>query len=404
MKRKTPYNVILISVDAVSKEDEQRLLQLPVFKYLKENGTYCNNMTTVFPTITYPIHTSAITGVYPDRHKINHNEPWQADVPEDLRRWYWAVNEIGAKTLWKAAAEKGLKTASLLWPVSGKGTGAIRWDFPECMPLRGENPVIKYFKYATKSWLAYTELKWGAKVRKSIKRNDLDDYCCFLVERLLEKKRVPELITVHFADTDFSRHDHGVGSSEDERAMLHTNDMLQRIMDGVRKRGLEEDTVFVVMSDHGQENVDHGYIALDSVLCDAGIGRAQSIGMGAYVYADNEQDAIRYLEEHKNELHIEKILCNEELRKMHAPKDISLAIQAETGYGYSDRNCECNHVGDHGFGVDHPTAKALLWLCGKPFEKGAEIDSARIVDIAPTIADIMQLSMPDCDGTVIKHK
>lgn len=372
MKAKTPYNVILISVDAVSAVDAEKLLQLPAFKYLADNGTFCSNMTTVFPTITYPIHTSAITGVYPDKHNIYHNEPWQADVPDDLRKWYWEVGEIGAKTLWKAASEKGLKTASLLWPVSGKGTGAIRWDFPECMPLRGENPVVKYFKYATKTWLAYTELKWGSKVRKSIRRDDLDDYCCFLVERLLEKKRVPELITVHFADIDYSRHDYGVGSAEDERAILHSNDMVWRIIEAVKKRGLEEKTVFVVMSDHGQENVEKGYIPLDSILCDAGIGRAQSVGMGAYVFAENNETAVRYLKEHKQELHIENIIEDAELRKMKASEKITLAVQAEQGYGYSDRGCDCDHKGDHGFGTDHPTAKALLWLCGKPFERAKQ--------------------------------
>lgn len=397
MKKKNPYNVILISVDALAKPDVQRISGLSAFKWLTDNGTFCDNMTTVFPTITYPIHTSAITGVRPDKHNIFHNEPWQEDVPDDLRKWFWEVSDIGARTLWKAASEKGLKVASLLWPVSGKGFGSIRWDFPECMPLRGENPVVKYFKYATKTWLAYTQIKWG-KERKSSKRGDVDDYCCFLTERLLEKKNVPDLITIHFADTDFSRHDFGVGSENDEKAILHTNDMVQRLIDAVNKRGLLEKTVFVVMSDHGQENVVNGYIPLDETLCDAGIGRAQSVGMGAYIYAKDNNKAVEYLKAHKEELHIETILENDELRKMHAPKDITLAVQSAEGYGYVDRNCNCDHKGDHGFGVDHPTAKTLLWLCGGPFKKGERLESVDVVDIAPTISELMGLDMPGCDG------
>lgn len=397
MKKKKPYNVILISADALAKPDLSRISELSSFKWFTENGTFCDNMTTVFPTITYPVHTSAITGVLPDKHNISHNEPWQADVPEDLRKWYWEIGDIGARTLWRAASEKGYKVASLLWPVSGKGFGSIRWDFPECMPLRGEKPIVKYLKYATKSWLAYTELKWG-KERKSTKRADVDDYCCFLTERLLEKKRPPELITIHFADTDFSRHDFGVGSKEDEKAILHTNDMIQRLINAVKKNGLEEKTVFIVMSDHGQENVVNGYIPLDKILCDAGIGRAQSVGMGAYVYADDNAKAADYLKTHKEELHIEAILENEELRRMHAPKEVILAVQAAEGYGYVDRNCKCDHKGDHGFGVNHPTAKTFLWLCGGPFKKGEKLESADVVDIAPTISGLMGLNMPDCDG------
>lgn len=403
MKNSSPYNVILISVDAVAQPDAEKLLSLPAFRYLTENGVYTDDMQSVFPTTTYPTHTSAITGCYPDRHNIFHNEPWQADVPDDLRKWFWEIGDIGPKTLWEAASEKGNKVASMLWPVSGKGTGKIRWDFPELMPLRGESPIVKYFKYATKTWLAYTEVKWGKKVRKSISRRDMDDYMCFLAERLIEKKRVPELITIHFADTDFTRHDYGVGTKEDEEAVVRANAWVQRLFEAIKKRGLLEKTVFVVMSDHGQENVVNGYFPLDEKLCEAGIGRAQSNGMSAYIYADDTEMARQYMEARKSELHIDRIITDDELTGMHAPKGIKLAVIAEDGYGYVDRNCRCDHKGDHGFGMERKSARTLLWLCGEPFKKNEKINNVSVTDIAPTISKIMGLDMPDCDGRVLEE-
>lgn len=401
MKRSS-YNVILLSVDAMSQVDVSRLMEFPSFRYFTENGVFTDNVTTVFPTITYPIHTSAITGVYPDKHNVCHNEPWQADVPEDLRVWFWGAGEIGAKTLWKAASEKGYRVASLFWPVSGKSTGLIKWCFPEIMPLRGENPVLKYFKYATKWWLAVTELKYGKKVRPSIKRADMDDYVEFLLEKLFEKKHKPQFVSIHFADTDFTRHDYGVGSEQDEEALVRMDRRVQKLIDAVEKNGMKDNTVFVVMSDHGQENVPNGYIGLDEILVNEKLGRAQSVGMGAFIYPKDYDKALEYLKAHKEELHVETILERDELRRMHAPKGVELAVQSASGYGYVDRNCKCDHKGDHGFGVDHPTAKALLWLVGGPFKKGERMEKADIVDIAPTISEILGLNM-SCDGKVLKE-
>ncbi len=394
------YNLILLSIDAVAQPDAAKLLSLPAFKYFTERGTYTDNVRTVYPTITYPIHTSAITGKYPEHHGIEHNEPWQADVNDKMRKWYWDIADIGTRTLWHAAAEKKMSVASLLWPVSGRAKGVIGRDFPEVLPLPGENPVLKMLQYASKLWLMKTELMYN-KQRESLKRRDMDDYMALLCEKMFERKKYPEFLSVHFADTDDTRHNEGVGSEADEAALIRMDRRVQRLIDAVKKRGIEDRTIFVVMSDHGQQNVVNGYIPLDAAMCDAGLGRAQSVGLGAYIYADDTQKAAAYLEEHKDELKIKYILRDEDLRKIRAPKDIKLAVQAEEGFGYVDRNCECDHLGDHGFGLEAPEARTLLWLVGGPFKAGARIDEAEIVDIAPTIAEVMGLSMPDCDGRVL---
>ncbi|MCR5824490.1 MAG: alkaline phosphatase family protein [Lachnospiraceae bacterium] len=401
-KKKCPYNVILISVDAVASPDAESFLALPAFKYFTERGCFTDNVNTIYPTITYPIHTSAITGKYPERHSIAHNEPWQPDVNDKMRKWYWAVKDIGTRTLWHAAREKKLSVASLLWPVSGKATGVIKWDFPEVLPLPGEVPVIKMMQYASKLWLAVTELRYS-KFRQGLGRCSMDDYMALLCEKLIEKKNYPDLITVHFADTDDTRHNKGVGTEEDKAAILRMDRRVQRLIDAVKKRGIEDRTVFAVMSDHGQQNIEKGYIPLDAKLCDAKLGRAQSLGMGAYIYADDLEKTRTFLEENSSELHIKYILKNEELRKIRAPREVVLAVQAEDGYGYVDRNCECDHLGDHGFGLEAPGAKTLLWLVGGPFKKGVKIGGADIVDIAPTIAEVMGLAMDDCDGKAISE-
>ena len=164
----------MISLDAVAQPDADRLLSLSAFSALAENGVFCGNVKTIYPTLTYPIHTSLITGCYPTTHGIGHNQPFQPDTPPNMRKWYWSVGDIQAKTLYQAAKEKRMDVASILWPVSGKNR-FVRRNFPEVLPLPGESAVKKMLEYASPVWILRMEARYG-KTRKSIHQPDLDDY------------------------------------------------------------------------------------------------------------------------------------------------------------------------------------------------------------------------------------
>ena len=127
----------MISLDAVAQPDAGRLLGLPALSALAENGVFCDNVETVYPTLTYPIHTSLITGCYPRTHGIGHNQPFQPDAAPEMRKWFWSVGDIQVKTLYQAAKEKKLDVASVLWPVSGMNRYVHR-NFPEVLPLPGK--------------------------------------------------------------------------------------------------------------------------------------------------------------------------------------------------------------------------------------------------------------------------
>ena len=116
----------VISLDAVAQPDADRLFSLPALSALRENGAYCQNVKTVYPTLTYPSHASLLTGCYPSEHGIGHNQPFQPDTQPPMRKWYWEIGQIKKKTLHQAAFEKGADVASILWPVSGKNPGRRR--------------------------------------------------------------------------------------------------------------------------------------------------------------------------------------------------------------------------------------------------------------------------------------
>ncbi len=390
--------VCMISLDAVAQPDADRLLGLPALSALAEKGVFCDQVKTIYPTLTYPIHTSLITGCYPSIHGIGHNQPFQPDTEPRMRAWYWSVRDIRVKTLYQAAREKGMDCASILWPVSGKNP-YVRRNFPEVLPLPGESAVLKMLRYASPLWILRMELKYG-KTRKSIKQPDLDDYAALLCEKLYASRRPPDFLTVHLVDCDSMRHWHGTDSPEAHAAMERLDQRVGRIVKAVEKAGLADEILFCVVSDHGQQDAPNG-VLLDRELKAACGARAQSLGMGAYIFGDDLSAAQNALTQNQEKWGIRRILDDAQLRALNAPKDVHLAVDALPGHCFIDHP-EATH-GEHGFSLDCPQARTLLWLSGPGIRRGVRIGETDLVNIAPTLARALHLSLPQAQGQAISE-
>ena len=387
--------VCMISLDAVAQPDADRLFALPALLALRRRGLFCQNVETIYPTLTYPIHTSLITGCYPDAHSIPHNQPFQPDVAPPMRAWYWDARAIRRKTLHQAAREKGLDVASILWPVSGKNR-AIRRNFPEVLPLPGENAALKMVSYSS-LWVLWMELLYG-KQRRSIQQPDLDDYAALLCEKLYASRRPPDVLTVHLVDCDAMRHRYGVDSAEAHAAMGRLDARVARIATAVKRAGLWEDTLFCVVSDHGQMDAPEG-VLLDAGLRAACGARAQTLGMGAYIFSDDLAAAKEMLWKRRQEWKIAHVYEDAELRALHAPENVRLAVEAEQGACFIDE-WEQTH-GEHGFGLHAPAARTLMWLAGPGVRRGVRLQEANLVDIAPTLAKALGLALPQAQGRAL---
>ena len=103
--------VLMISIDGLRPGDvieaEARGLNIPnLIRFVRE-GTYAEGVTGVVPTVTYPSHTTLITGVTPARHGIVSNltfDPLQINQGG----WAWYAGDIKVPTLWQSAVKAGL--------------------------------------------------------------------------------------------------------------------------------------------------------------------------------------------------------------------------------------------------------------------------------------------------------
>ena len=385
----------MISLDAVSSVDAEYLFSLPALSALKREGAFCDQVRTVYPTLTYPIHTSLVTGCYPDRHGIAHNQPFQPDTRSEMRAWYWEEGEIRVKTLAQAAREKRLDVASILWPVSGKSRW-IRRNFPEVLPLPGENATLKMLRYATPFWVLSMEIRVGRQ-RKSIRQPDLDDYAALLAQKLMLSRRPPDVLFLHLVDADAARHENGATSAAARAAMERLDRRVGMIVKAAEAAGRLADTCFCIVSDHGQQDV-FASLNLDAALRQACGARAQHLGMGAYIFAQDMEKAREAIQKNREKWKIAHIYEEGELRALHAPPHVRLAVDAMPGVSFAEG---AGHRGDHGFSLREKEARVLFCLSGPGVKKGKVIPQMELVDIAPTLAQYLRLSLPGTDGRAL---
>ena len=77
---KTQVPLVLISLDGLKPdyvlEADKHQLKIPNLRRLLSEGAHATGVRGVLPTVTYPSHTTIVTGVSPARHGIFANKPF----------------------------------------------------------------------------------------------------------------------------------------------------------------------------------------------------------------------------------------------------------------------------------------------------------------------------------------
>ncbi len=119
--RPAAASVLMISVDGMKPEyvtqADAHGLKIPFLRSLMADGSYAQAVVGVWPTVTYPSHTTLVTGVSPAEHGIYNNLEFDPRH-KFAESWFWYAHQIRVPTLWQAAHRAGLATASVGWPVS----------------------------------------------------------------------------------------------------------------------------------------------------------------------------------------------------------------------------------------------------------------------------------------------
>lgn len=414
---------IVISYDAFAIDDWEIAKSQPHLAKLIENGASTNLVKSVHPTLTYVIHSTYVTGVYPNKHGVFHNNPFQPFVPEQDQHWHWFRRDLKGPTIYEAAHKKGLTIAGLLWPVSGKAQ--IDYNIPEIRAVKNENQALKVLKNGSKLYALRMELKYG-KVRQGIEQPYLDDFTTLCAVDTIKNKK-PNLLLMHLIDLDDMKHRHGTSGPHIEQVVERMDRRIGDIVQATKDAGIYEQTTFIIVGDHSQLDVRYK-VYLNRLFFEEGLiyednGRmywrayVQGAGGAAYLHVqpgDHEAKTIALSilnQAAQNEDYgIEAILSRDELNELHVSDEFSYMIEAKRGYAFEDDHLQevvvdLHALGQvyatHGYSPDKPNYTSNLVISGKNVKAGVQIGEVSVIDIAPTIAHVLNVDFPNSDGRAL---
>lgn len=411
----------MISLDSVYKADFERLTSMPIIQELMKNGAYSNEVTTVYPTITYAIHTSIMTGTYPDKHGIYHNQPLQPGVPAKSKEWFWYQEGVEVPSLFDLLKENQLTIANIIWPVTGSGN--MTYNLPQVFAVEGESQAWKTLKSGTAVYVLQAYLK-HREILGDGEQPRLDKFTTEVAVDTIKDKK-PDFLTLHLIAVDALRHKYGVNAEEVSEAFSVHEEALEKIVQATKDAGIYENTTFVITTDHGQIDVRQN-VYLNNVLKREGymtetedgieyLAYAQSIGLGAFIYIKDHSPVIKEgvtqllssLMDDEN-YGIEHIYTEEELRELHASDQYDFAIEAMPGYQFKDclkkSDYEKTNAANHGYSPLKEGYQNVFIISGPKIKDNCRIGPMNIVDIAPTIAELLDLEFYDCDGQSFASK
>jgi predicted AlkP superfamily pyrophosphatase or phosphodiesterase len=408
-------HLVVISYDAFSEDNWETASRLPNLSALIQNGAWTTKLKSVYPTLTYVAHTTMVTGVYPDKHGIYHNNPFQPFVREAEQNWFWFRKDVKAPTVYDALKARHGRSGGVLWPVTGRAP--IRYNIPEIRAIKNENQTRKMLKYGRPLFLLGMEKKFGF-LRKGIRQPYLDDFTAACAADTIKRKK-PDLLLAHLLDLDDAKHRCGTDSPEVEEAIARVDKHLGDILNAAGEAGIREDTAFLVVGDHGQINVRYK-VRLNRLLREGGLiyeekgemkwrAYLQTCGGSAYLHLkENDSEAERLALDILTEaMGIEKIFDRSQLDDFHAAPVVRYMLEAKAGWCFDDgldgpvvTDLEESGIryATHGYSPDKPGYRCNLVISGACIKKGYQFDEAQMVDIAPTIAAILGIDFPECDG------
>jgi len=411
--------LLVLSFDALGGEDFEYLKGMSEFKDFFKQAAICTNVSSIYPSVTYPCHASIVTGRYPKNHGVISNtllQPKRVNAPD----WYWQRKYIKGDTIFDAAIRSKMTVGAFLWPATARSK--IHYLLPEIMPNRlWDNQVMAALRNGTPSFLLGI-FKRYRHLLKGIHQPYLDNFVLQSVIHTIKTKS-PDMMLIHFTDLDSARHNYGIRSKEAYKAIDRLGDRFAQIMATLKEENLFDLTTVVILGDHFQLDY-HSKIPLNNRLADAGWlnfsdgkvldwnALVKSNGGSAYVYvADGNVDRVglkAFLDELKArpENGIDRLLTGEEAKFEGADPECAFMLEAKEGYVFTDYlgGGAKGKRADHGY---HPTwktgYKTFYAMAGPGVAQGSSVSEMSLVDIGPTWAQLLGLELLDVDGKVVKE-
>ena len=421
-------HVVVISIDgfAASLVDDPKV-PLPTIRRLAREGCVVEGgMTVSDPSVTWPNHTTLLTGMKPGRHGVLANGvlvrggpgmPVRIDSNRDQR------DLVKVPTVADVAHDAGLRTAEINWPCT-RNSKSFDDQFPD---------VPNALEYTTPRLrtelieMGFLQDETYASFRKlSVVGLDYvwTEAACHLI-----RERKPHLMLVHLLNNDATHHRRGAQTQDGYTANAYADMCVARILTAIDDAGIREHTTIILVADHGftltpkairpnvllrKEDlltVDGGKVtqARVHVIPEGGVG---------YVYCTNPetaaQDSASARKMFVGQEGVADFLLPDRFHEVGFPHPREYAqvpdaiLVAKDGYAVSGSVTGDTLVatyqeartalGSHGFLSKLTKMNAMCILSGADIRRGQKLHGVDNTSVAPTIAKLLGLKYPYADG------
>lgn len=425
-------HVVLVSLDgfAASYMDDPRA-DLPTLRMLAKGGASAKGMITSFPSVTWPSHTSLVTGVQPGRHGVIGNSVWSRKLDRALT--YIGDPEltkseaIKVPTLYDVAHKAGLKCGGVIWPCI-TAADSLNWIIPDAgrVDLHAKYTTPGFVEELGKEGIDISKLgEWGWSKDKSF---DRDVLYTKVTQYLLEKHKA-NLVLVHIVTPDGVEHNYGPHTPEAYKAVNESDQRVAEIWKTLQEPPLAGRSTLFVVSDHGfapyekliRPNVvlkQLGLVAIDDKE-KVTTRKAWCVPQGgsAFIYvldAEKKADTIAKLNAEFAKLEgVASVVMPEQFAKFGLPRPETngespdLVLLTNPGYSFDGQvtgeaiAAAGGLKGSHGHDPAPAYMHAMFIAAGTGIKPGVRLEQINNVDVAPTIARVMGLAMKDVDGRVL---
>jgi predicted AlkP superfamily pyrophosphatase or phosphodiesterase len=379
----------------------------PTLNDLARHGAFAEGVVGVLPSVTYPSHTTLITGVPPAVHGVFNNLVLDPEGRSNSA-WYYYGADIKTMTLPMAAKSRGLRTAAVGWPVM---VGMdVDYLFPEYLRNEHEDNLKMLRVLSTpRTLIDAVEVARGKPITMPTADRDLTDIAAFILRTF-----DPHVMLVHLFDIDDAEHSFGPGSPQAIETIRKVDGYVKELIDAASAGGRADRLNVAIVS-------DHGFLPLTTVLQpnalfkQEGLQKVDAAGRvtdwQAYFQSSGGSGFV-YVKDSAVESRVKAILERlagdpaNGVRRIWTKADltargadpraafgIDMANTFYTGGGTDVLLKPSTSRGGHGFDPERPELHASLILAGPMVQKRGSLGIVKMTQIGPTLASILDVTL-----------
>ncbi len=427
-------HVVIISIDGLAAYllDDPKSPLPTIRRLARDGGHVAGGMKTSNPSVTWPNHTTLVTGVRPEKHGVLANGVLVRGAPgvavfTDPKRDQSELVRVA--TIVDAAHAAGLTTAEINWPCT-RGSKSLDDSFPDVPEaVFHSTPRLRSELVAAGILTDETDKSFGTN--SVVGRDHLwTESACHVI-----RQRRPNLLLLHLLNVDSTHHTYGAQTPSSYTANAYADACVSRVLQALDEAGIRERTTVFVVADHGfaltpkaiRPNVLLRQAKLLTVgaagkVTEARVNVVPEGGIGL-VYC-NEPGNVEALRKQARELFVgqegvEAVLEPAQFAEygMPHPREYSqapdLVIVAKDGYAVSGQAEGETFVasqvegkvslGSHGLITTNAKMNAICVISGRGIKPGSKVDKAENIDVAPTAARLLGLNAFSADGRVMSE-